>query len=185
MKTETIDIELWAMQLMNPDELDRYGDSLETIEKEQAIQADFAQQARTHNPSKKLTSQERDSFLGSIGRRAAALTVKNEMIQKLVGQVPAWEKLVTMACQTMESLVQEGMTPNKSGGQREFFKLVYHRILRTWGGDIKRDPDFQHVHISEFLERMLVIRLPELAAQYRERGNPILAQVMEELAEDN
>jgi hypothetical protein len=61
---------------------------------------------------------------------------------------------------------------------------VYGVILRRWTKLITADPDFRHVQIMEFLTRVLPIRLAEFAEAARERGNPILAQVMEELAGD-
>ena len=38
------------------------------------------------------------------------------------------------------------------------------------------------MQIMRFLKRVLPNRLPEFALEYRQRGHPILAQVMEQLA---
>ena len=85
----------------------------------------------------------------------------------------------------MEELVNQGATPNTCRGRQQFWTLVYGVILRRWGKLIQSDLDFRHVQIMEFLTKVLPIRLREFALAAREQGNPILAQVMEQLAQEH
>jgi hypothetical protein len=111
-----------------------------------------------------------------------AVELKQEIIDKLVSQSRGYRKLEPLACEAMEEVVIDGVTPTSCRGAEKFFARVYGVILRQWGKMIATDPAFKNVQITKFLNRAFVNRLADFAAVYRQRGNPILAQVMEELA---
>jgi hypothetical protein len=140
---------------------------------------------KTHD---NMAGEEREKHLQLRWRLHGALETKTEIVKEVVaktsGQFSAFKKLAPLAFGAMEELVNDGTTPNKCDGRKKFWALVYGVILRRWTKLITADPDFRHVQIMEFLTRVLPIRLAEFAEAARERGNPILAQVMEELAGD-
>lgn len=88
-----------------------------------------------------------------------------------------------MACSEIEVMVSDGKSPASCGGKNKFWTAVHVRILERWGSEIKKDRKFKNVEIFEFLKHVLPMRLEEFAESAREHGNPILAQVLEELAE--
>jgi hypothetical protein len=65
-----------------------------------------------------------------------------------------------------------------------FGSLFISKFLKPTAPSSKTIRYFRHMQIIQFLKRMLPNRLPEFALEYRERGHPILAQVMEKLADE-
>jgi len=131
-----------------------------------------------------LTPEELEKHCALTARFDHAAAVKQEIFDKLVGQSRGYRKLEPLACKAMEQLVNDGVRPTSCGGRAKFFAAVYGVILRRWGNVIATEPAFKNVEIIKFLNHVFVNRLAANAAVYRERGNPILAQVMEELAEE-
>jgi gamma-glutamylcysteine synthetase len=176
--SETIDPELWAMRFMSVDELDRFANILETIEKEHAWFNAFKESATPDGP---LTDRERSDFIEHMSTERGAMSERSEMIGKYTNQVHAWEKLVTYSLTAIESLFEKGKL-DQVDDLNQFWQLVYYRVLIDRGSEIGRDPSFRNVKILEVQKELLTERLPGFAERFRERGNPILAIMLEELA---
>jgi hypothetical protein len=177
------DPEISLMQWMSVDELTRYSNALETIEREEALYAELSKEI---DPKRPLI-EYKEAF-ESMWRLCAAQDLKTRIVGQTIDRVKAtskaWDKLKEMALAGIAGLVDAGVTPDNCGGSERFWRLVYQHLLKTYGARIKDNPDFQHVQIMQFLKRVLPNRLPEFAFEYRQRGHPILAQVMEQLADE-
>jgi hypothetical protein len=103
-------------------------------------------------------------------------------LAKIRSYLQTWEALAKMAIIALDELVCAGTLPSNSEGIRNYWRLVYQRILTKFAADLRFDPIFGHILIMEFLTRMFVKQLPEYAEEARESGNVMLAQTMEQLA---
>jgi hypothetical protein len=176
------DLEVTLMQWMSVDQLDRYSDVLQTIEREKEAVERLKEQIDPKTPLMQYPGAF-ESFLRLMAAEDRKILIERQLVIQVGGQLRAWEKLGLVACKAIESLVSEGSIPNTCGGSARFFSLMYQQILKTCGASIKEDSDFRQVQIMQFLKKVLVNRLPQFALEYRERGQPVVAQVMEELAE--
>jgi hypothetical protein len=166
-KGDRENVNVQFMQFLSVDQLARYNDALETIDK-------FASGLDPTHFTVEVLGR-------SQGPLVKAVLTNAEIRDVLARLGRAWKKLEPLACQAIENLVGEGLIPTTRGAN--YFLLVYLHIMQQEGGSIKSDEDFQGVSILQFLKRLLVGRLPEFAIEYRERGQPMVAQAMEELAE--
>jgi hypothetical protein len=146
------DPEVTLMQWMSVDELTRYSDALETIEREEALYAELRKEI---DPKRPLI-EYKEAF-ESCCRSMAALDLKMQMERQTIDRIKAtskgWDKLKEMDLAGIEGLVDAGVTPDSCGGFEYFWSLVHQNILKTCGA-------------------------------LRQRGHPILAQVMEQLADE-
>jgi hypothetical protein len=160
-------VAIQLMQFLSIDQLARYNDALETIDE----------------LASGLEPADFESAVLKPGSLGEALLTKAEITPALARLARAWKKLEPLAFQAIADLVAEGLMPSTCGGEQSYFFLLYQHILEKAGGSIKGDQDFQGVLMLQFLKRLLVARLPGLAIEYRERGQPMVAQAVEELAE--
>ena len=97
----------------------------------------------------------------------------------------AWEAIAQMAIEAIAALVNEGTLPSNSDSLEKYWRLVYERILTKWAKRLQSDPSFRYVRIMEFLTKIFVNRLPQLAVDARRNGNPMLAQAFDDLTQEN
>jgi hypothetical protein len=180
--SETLDPELWAMRLMSADELDRFTDILETIEKDQAWLDNFKSEVDPNTRLTALPDKERDDLMAHMGRWERAVSERVKMMSKYSNQVYAWVELINYSLAAIETLFDQGKLNREVADRDEFWRLVYHRILSDRGSEISKDRRFRNVKILEVLKDWLTDCLPGFAERFRERGNPILAQALEALA---
>lgn len=181
-KSDTIDPELWAMEHMSGDELDRFTNILETIEREQAWLDKYHSESDPNTRLMALPVKEREGLMEHMNRWERALEEKTATVAKYANQCPAWAKLIDYSLAAIETLFVQGRF-DRVANLNEFRRLVYHRILNDRGSEIKGNPEFHNVKILEVLKDWLTDVLPGFAKRFRERGNPILAQFLEELAD--
>jgi hypothetical protein len=179
--SETFDPDLWTMRHMAADELDRFTAILETIEKEQAWFDKFKESVDA-DPNVVPTEKERGNIMAHIGQLESALHERNAILAKYADQGTAWVELIDYSLAAIESLFDQGKFDLGIIEKDEFWRLVYHRILSDRGTEIGRDPRFRNVKILEVLKDWVSDCLPGFAEHFRERGNPILGQVLEALA---
>jgi hypothetical protein len=95
----------------------------------------------------------------------------------------AWVELIDISREAIESLFDEGKLNREFTDRGEFWRLVYHRILIDRGSEMGKDPKFRNVKILEVLKDWVSDCLPGFADRFREQGNPMLAQMLEKLAD--
>jgi len=185
------ELDVRLMEWMSDDQLERYTRILERLETTRAefdaameVWRDYDKEqgrATTEwHPAKHRAFETEAAWSEALDAKIAMM----KDITKVVGRnVQAWEALAKMALTVMGELVDGGKLPANCGGAGAYWRLIYGRILTEWGDGLRRNPIFRHVRIMEFLTTMLVNRLPNYAEDARQKGNVILAQVMEELAE--
>jgi hypothetical protein len=146
------DPEITLMQWMSVDELTRYSDALETIERQEALYAELRKEI---DPKRPLI--ECKEALECCCCLMAALGLKLQMERQAIDRIKAnpkgWDKLKEMDLAGLEGLADAGVTPDNCGGFEHFWSLV----------------DQNNRKICEAL---------------RQRGHPILAQAMEQLADE-
>lgn len=180
------DNELELMKWMSVDQLDRYADLIQQMEDAEVSMEEIKKQmkGRESEPLLKVIGEPKfQKFLFQQGRWHGAMDDKLNILKSVSGRFPAWARLLQMACSEIEAMVDDGKSPTSCGGKDKFWSAVHLRILQVYGTEIKKDRKFKHVRILEFLKQVLPTRLEECAAGARAAGNPILAQVLEELAE--
>jgi hypothetical protein len=183
-ESETIDPELWVMRHMNADELDRFTNVLETIEREQAWLDKFHSETDPSTRLMALPAKERETLMEHMNRWKSALEEKTNTVGKYADQVYAWAALIDYSLAAIECLFDQGKFHLGGITERsEFWRLVYHRILSDRGAELGKDSRFRNVKILEALKDYVAECLPGFAERFRERGNPILAQFLEELAD--
>lgn len=182
MSEETnIDLELWAMRLMGPEELDRFTNILEIIAQEEVWYGEWRARANL-KPDAPLSEKERNQYFAHEFRREWATNQKLEMIGKYTHQVKAWSRLIDFSLAAIERLFEDGKLDQVSG-LTDFWPVVYQQILHEHGHEISTGPGFRNVLILTVLKDQLTGLLPGFAESYfRKRGNPVLAQFLEKLA---
>jgi hypothetical protein len=180
---ETVDPELWAMRHMAVDELDRFTTILETIEREQAWFDNFKSETDPNARLVALPAKQREDLMAHMSRWEEALDEKTATIGKYADQAYAWGELIDYSLAAIESLFDQGKLNREFADRSHFWRLVYHRILIDRGREIGRDLKFRNVKILEVLTEWVADCLPGFAERFREEGNPILAQVLEALAD--
>jgi hypothetical protein len=118
--------------------------------------------------------------MAHMSRWEGAHREKNAMISKYSNQVHAWGELIDYSLVAIERLFDQGKF-DQVAELNEFWRLVYYRILVDRGSEIGKDRRFHNVKILEVLRDLLTDCLPGFAKRFRERGNPILAQLLEGL----
>jgi hypothetical protein len=182
---ETLDPELWAMRLMSADELDRFTNILETIEKDQAWLDNFNSEVDPNTRLTALPVEQREDLMAHMDRWERSVHARVKMMRKYSNQVHAWVELINYSLAAIETLFEQGKLNPEVTETNEFWRLVYHRILSDRGAEIARDRRFRNVKILEVLKDWLTDCLPGFAERFRERGNPILAQALEALARNS
>jgi len=182
MESMKDDPEVTLMQWMSVDQLTRYGDALETIEREEALYAELRKEI---DPKRPLIEYKKE--FESMSRLCAAqdlkMRIEGQTIDRIKATSKGWDKLKEMALAGVERLVDGVLHLMVAVAPRGFGSLFISTFLKPHGAFIKDDPGFRHVQIMQFLKRVLPNRLPEFALEYRQRGHSILAQVMEQLAD--
>jgi hypothetical protein len=178
----THDPDVWAMKLMGDDELDRFTVALETIAEEEAWLKQLEEIARIR-PHDRLSEHEKQEYGAHMARWERATALRLDALHKHANQGMACVRLVDYSLEAIERLFREG-TLDQVVELPEFWRLVYHRILRDRGDAIRVDVRFKDVKILDVLKEQLTELLPGFAElHFREkRGNPILAQLLEKLA---
>jgi hypothetical protein len=182
--SDPIDPELWVMRFLNGDELERFTNILETFEREQAWFAKWKSSAEPA-PNTLLSTlpvKQQEELWGHMSRLEEAMEEKQAMMNKYVDQIPTWVELIDYSKAAIERLFDQGkfgrdIEPN------EFWRLVYQQIASDRGSEIAKDPRFRNVKILEKLKEWATECLLGFAKDFREKGNPILAQVLEALAD--
>jgi hypothetical protein len=177
------DPELWVMRCMSADELERFTNILETIEREQAWFDKFRSERAPDTPLGSLPAKQREELFGNRSRWEKAIDERTAILGKYANQSEAWVKLIDYSLSAIESLFDQGKLNREVTERDEFWRLVYHRILIDQGTEIGRDPKFRNVKVLEILKDWVADCLPGFAERFREKGNPVLAQTLEALAE--
>ena len=177
-----IDLELWAMRLMDAEELDRFTGILETIEKENAWLSEWEKRPCLA-PDAPLPAKERDEYLKHRGNWLLVIEQRLEMIGKYSNQTWAWGELIDYSYAAIEELYNKG----KFDGVKElgeFWRLVYRWVLEKHGTAMRKDARWQNVRILSVLKEIITPLLPGFAEKHfrQKRNNPILAQYLESLA---
>jgi hypothetical protein len=167
------------MQSMSIDQLACYCDALQRIE--------ASEQAMEEALSKATVEERIEAYWERFDRLISALNTRDKIIAAVLGhvegQLQVFDKLKELASNAILNLVDKGLTPNKFQWKDEYLSSMQGLILAKLDASIKADSDFRVVLVRSFLEKVLMKRLPEFALEYRERGQPMVAQAMEELAE--
>jgi hypothetical protein len=176
------DLDFWAMRLMCDDELDRFTVILENIQREN----EWMDRWTAHpppNPDQPLSAAARDEYLAHESRWRQSTEARLSILRKYADQGLACVRLVDYSLAAIERLFGEG-TLDQVVDLPEFWRLVYHRILKDYGDEIRSDARFKGVKILDVLREQLTELLPGFAERHfrRKRGNPILAQLLEKLA---
>jgi hypothetical protein len=181
---KTYDLELEVMRFMSGEELDRFTNILEAIEREQAWLDNFNSETDPNVRLVALPAKKREDLMAHMSRWEEALDEKTATIGKYANQSEAWVKLIDYSLLAIESLFDQGKLTQDVTQQSEFWRLVYHKILSDQGAEIGKDARFRNVKILEVLKDWVADCLPGFAERFRENGNPILAQALEALAKD-
>ena len=182
MNENDIDPDLWAMRWMSDDELNRFTSALEVIEQENKWMEELKKTAKLR-PLDRLTEQEKQEYFVHTGRFNRAHEQRLDLLHKYTNQGMACVQLIDYTLAAIESLFEEGQF-DQVAGLPDFWRLVYHRILRDQGSTIRADARFRGVKILDTLRDHLTELLPGFADLHfrRKCDNPILAQFLEKLA---
>jgi hypothetical protein len=179
---EHIGTDFWAMRLMGDDELERFTVTLEIIMQEEAWLKQLKEVARLR-PHDRLSEHEKAEYGAHIARWERATKLRLDALHKYANQGMASVQLIDYALAAIESLFEEGQFAQVAG-LADFWRLVYHRILRDQGSTIRTDARFKDVKVLDMLRDQLTELLPGFAElHFRKKGNPVLAQYLEELAD--
>jgi hypothetical protein len=170
----THDLDFWAMRLMSDDELERFTVALETIAQEEEWLKQLEEVARIR-PHDRLNEHEKAEYGAHMARWERATKLRLDALHKYANQGMACVQLIDYALAAIERLFEEGQF-DQVAGLADFWRLVYHRILRDQGRTIRADARFRDVKILDTLRDHLTELLPGFADLHfrRKRGNPIL-----------
>jgi hypothetical protein len=177
----THDPDFWVMKFMGDDELDRFTAILETIQHEDAWLNKWVAQPHP-NPDQPLSAADRDEYLTHESRWRQSMEDRIAILGKYANQGMACVRLVDYSLEAIESLFGEGML-DQVVELPEFWRRVYHRILKDRGEVIRADARFKDVKILYVLKEQFTELLPGFAElHFREkRGQTMLAQFLEKL----
>jgi hypothetical protein len=181
--SDPIDPELWAMRFMNADELERFTNILETIEREQAWFDKFRSEVAPGTLLRTLPVKQQEALWANRSRWEKAIDERTAIIGKYANQTFAWLELIDYSRAAIERLFDEGKFGRGDIEPNEFWRLVYHQILSDRGSEIAKDLRFRNVKILDNLKEWAAEALPGFASRFREDGNPMLAQMLEALSE--
>lgn len=189
-ENDKTDLDVNVMEWLSDQQTERYTRILEQIESAhtamETAQKEWAEHDRKMGKATTDMHPAKLKAFDAIGEWEWAVNARINMIKeitRIMGRnVDAWDALAQMAITVIDELVDGGKLPSNSGGAREYWRLVYGRILAQWSHELKTEPIFRHIRIVEFLTEMLVNRLPQFAEEARGEGKVMLAQALEELA---
>jgi hypothetical protein len=176
------DFDVRVMHDMTAEDLERYTEFLEEIEKENRWFSERSEKSKADDPNRRLTAEEIREHSEHMCRFDVAHKGKLALVNKYTAITQAYILLMDYTLEAIETLFLAGKLDHVDSLQG-FWIHVYHQILQSHGAAIRQSADWKHVKILESIKEEFTPLLSGFAeVHFRQKKKmPMLAQILERL----